>query len=312
MNFTLHTACDQFLSHLKNQKRYSPHTLIAYQHHLQNFCLDHGDMDVTEIRPDLVKYWLFQLKTQKHYSPASMNQAIACLKSLHHYLLRQGRIQQNPMALILSPKKPKRLVHFLTEKHVQNSQLPSVDPEDEAAVRRRTLFECFYGAGIRVSEAHTLRWEDLEPSNHTLKVMGKGRKERRIPMTQSALQWLMQYQQLLRSRGKACHSKDFIFLNQQGAHLSVRSMQKDIQHLLREIGWEGKASPHVLRHTFATHLLDRGANLIAVQEMLGHQSLSTTQVYTHVTAERLKKSFRQAHPRAEKQDPQTAPNQGEV
>lgn len=172
---------------------------------------------------------------------------------------------------------------------IENPPLPMI--------RARVLLELIYGSGLRISECQSLTWLRLDFQNRTVRVIGKGNKEREVPLTRESIDWFNTYKLKLAEAGRLVSAKGAVFLNEQGEAHNVRTLRRDIHDLLRSIGWEGKASPHVLRHSFATHLLENGADLMSVKEMLGHESLATTQVYTHISAERLKESFKKAHPR---------------
>lgn len=271
-------------------------TVSTYRRILEEFELFLGPR---EFSPELIRKWLWELKTRRKLAVATISQAVACLKSLGKFMVRTGMVPVNPAGMVATPKRPQRLVEFLSQRELDPSRLPTPEPNDEIGIRARTLLELFYGSGIRLAECATLHWGDLDESARLVRVLGKGSKTRIVPVTQSSLTWLTQYRECLHQRGIFSLPGDAIFRNPKGGALSARSMETDIHSLLRLIGWEGKASPHVLRHSFATHLLDQGADLMAVKEMLGHSSLSTTQVYTHITPERLKESYRKAHPRGD-------------
>ncbi|MDR2581425.1 MAG: tyrosine-type recombinase/integrase [Fibromonadaceae bacterium] len=170
--------------------------------------------------------------------------------------------------------------------------------ENEGSLRARTLLELLYGAGLRISECANLTWESLNLSEELVRVLGKGNKERIVPLTKEAIKWLNKYKNFQMQSAVPCSPKSFVFSKNGEIPFNTRKLYSDIHNLLRSIGWEGKASPHVLRHTFATHLLENGANIVTVQRLLGHSSPNTTQIYTHVSAEMLKDSLKQAHPRS--------------
>lgn len=302
----LQDARDAFLLHLEVQRNYSQHTREAYSRILNQFFEfltppPHDQpIPLEKFTTDAIRRWSYSLRNQRKWAPASISQAIACLKSLGKFLARNQWISSNPADSVASPKKPSRLVHFLSERALDPAKLNAIPIEGNANhMRSRTLLELFYGSGIRLSECVQLDWKDVDFSAKLVRVTGKGNKTRIVPLTSTSIQWLQSYQQELAEQGIASLPQSPVFRNSKGARLSPRTVQTDIYRILRDIGWEGKASPHVLRHSFATHLLDEGADLMAVKEMLGHASLSTTQVYTHVTPERLKEAFRKAHPHGE-------------
>jgi integrase/recombinase XerC len=292
-----------FLEHLQFSKGYSKHTLIAYTRILQQFvsyCEGEADCPTAQnsLQEVIFKNYLYTLHVQKKLSTGSIAQIIACFKSLGKYCLIQGICSVNPALDLHTPKKPQRLVHFLSQRDLVT---PSCVLEDdtEATVRAKVLLELIYGSGTRISECQSLDHQHIDIPKLCIRVTGKGNKTRIIPITKLFVSLLQQYNQRLEQRALPTLPQSAVFRNQQGKRMSVRTLQKDIEQLLRASGWEGKASPHVLRHSFATHLLENGADLTAVKDMLGHASLSTTQVYTHVSAERLKESFKLAHPRSE-------------
>jgi len=297
----LNVTVNHFLSYLQLQKLYSPLTVESYGRILAEWLEFEGQNQkpVESVTTANLRKWIWHLRTDRKLSVSTISLNVACLKSFGRFLVRSKLLASNPADEIPSPKKPKRLVSFISAKQLSLEKIPDVDRSDEVAVRSRTLLELFYGSGMRLAECVSLHWGDLDSEARTARLLGKGRKVRITPLTQTSLDWLQRYGELLRMRGLAPRPDANIFLNPQGKALSRRTIEQNIHDLLRSIGCEGKASPHVLRHSFATHLLDEGADLIAVKEMLGHSSLSTTQVYTHVTAERLKQAFRKAHPRGD-------------
>lgn len=301
---TLKDTATSFLDYLRTQRNCSPRTIKRYRDILDDFIAfqesaSHSSPLLADLDTESLRLWLWEMRTQKNLSTATVAQAIACQRSFGKYLVRSGWLSQSPAQTISMPKRAQRLVSFLSERELEPEHLPTTDLQKETSLRGRTLLELFYGSGIRLSECAGARWQDIDPSARTLRVKGKGTKTRIVPVTQSTLQWLEQYRDLLRKRGHDPLPGETLFLNPQNQALSPRTMQNDIHRILRDSGWEGQASPHMLRHSFASHLLDQGADLLAVKEMLGHSSLSTTQVYTHITPERLKEAYRKAHPRGE-------------
>lgn len=298
-NPNLAQLADRFLDYLRTQKQYSARTITAYERILREFLEFHGaERPLEALDSEALRDWLWSLRTERQLSVASVAQALACLKSFGKYLLRIRVLADNPAARLQTPKRPRRLVSFLGQKDL-NPLLVKNTVEASGNQRAQVLLELLYGSGLRISECAALTWSRLDLHAGWARPLGKGNKERLVPLTSLSKELLLQQQERLRADGFACLGRDPVFANRKGTALDVRTLRQDIHHLLRAMGWEGKASPHVLRHSFATHLLDNGASLVAVQELLGHQSLSTTQVYTHVTAERLLASYRKAHPRGE-------------
>jgi len=287
-----------FLEYLQIQKGYSLRTVAAYGDILSQLLAYLGKSGSWEtLDTEHIRQWLWEMRSKRKLSVGTISQAIACLKSFGKFALRNLWITRNPCNDINTPKKPGRLVQFLSERDLSSARLP--EPEDEISLRARALLELFYGSGMRLSECAGLCWQDFDRNARVVRLLGKGRKTRIVPVTRTSMLFLERYRETLQTRGIIATPTSSVFINPQGKKLSARTMESDIHRLLREIGWEGKASPHVLRHSFATHLLDEGADLMSVKEMLGHSSLSTTQVYTHITPERLKEAYRKAHPRGE-------------
>ncbi|MDR0517548.1 MAG: tyrosine-type recombinase/integrase [Fibromonadaceae bacterium] len=298
----LSNEIERFLEYIDSQKKCSPHTIRAYKRVLEAFLdfLPKG-AKAEELNSNLMRDWLWTMN-EAQKAIATQSQAVACLKSFGKHLVRLRKLEHNPAAIIKTPKKPKRLVSFLSQKEIREpfkaeDLLKTEFGENENSLRARTLLELLYGAGLRISECANLKWENLNFNDELVRVLGKGNKERVVPLTKESIKWLGKYKRFQAQNEVSCSPKHFIFSKDGQTPLNVRKLYSDIHNLLRSIHWEGKASPHVLRHTFATHLLENGANIVAVQKLLGHSSPNTTQIYTHVSAEMLKKSLEQAHPR---------------
>jgi len=293
---------DRYLESLETQRKFSPHTIRAYTrilHSFKNFLAN--DITVEELKVDMMRDWLFSIRENKK-AIATQSQAIACLKSFGKYLIRFTDLKHNPATALKTPKKPKRLVSFLSQKEIAEpfkieDLFKTEFGENEDTLRARTVLELLYGAGLRVSECANLTWENLNFAEELVRVWGKGSKERVVPLTKESIRWLCKFKDFHSRNAIPCSPKNFVFSKNSEKPYNVRKLYSDIHNLLRSIGWEGKASPHVLRHTFATHLLENGANIVTVQKLLGHSNPNTTQIYTHVSAEKLKESLKQAHPR---------------
>jgi site-specific recombinase XerD len=246
-----------------------------------------------------VKNFVWDLKIKQKLAPTSICEHLAALKSFGKYLVRWKVLQKNPAEAVPMPKRPKRLVNVLGQKDLAEEKFPEL-PENPKLpqIRARFLLELIYGSGLRISECQSLCWNQLRTKERLVRVIGKGNKERIVPITDSLITWLEKFRAAEIEAGHAPSETSYVFLSEDGKPFSVRTLRNDIHNLLREIGWEGKASPHVLRHSFATHLLENGAEIMSVKEMLGHSNISTTQVYTHVNAERLREAFKKTHPRA--------------
>jgi site-specific recombinase XerD len=297
-----------FLIYLQTQRRYSERTVITYRKSLEKYCFSiAGNVSATEKKAVplgafsemSVKNFVWDLKIKQKLAPTSICEHLAALKSFGKYLVRSKILQKNPAEAVPMPKRPKRLVNVLGQKDLAEEKFPEL-PENPKLpqIRARFLLELIYGSGLRISECQSLCWNQLRTKERLVRVIGKGNKERIVPITDSLITWLEKFRAAEIEAGHAPSETSYVFLSEDGKPFSVRTLRNDIHNLLREIGWEGKASPHVLRHSFATHLLENGAEIMSVKEMLGHSNISTTQVYTHVNAERLREAFKKTHPRA--------------
>ena len=253
---------------------------------------------------NIIRTFLTRLD-EHHYSPATMARKIATLRSFYRWMEKAGLIPSNPMVLIRTPRQTKRLPKAIGVEQVERL-LAAPDDTDLLGARDRAILETLYSTGIRVSELVGINRCDIDDSNEALIVRGKGRKERIVPLGSHALVALRHYMKMLdgahigMANGTLAPDPDSpLFINKHGTRLSTRSVRRKVSKYLVTAGLDPDISPHTLRHSFATHLLDNGADLRSVQELLGHQSLSTTQVYTHLTTQRMRAAYDQAHPRAE-------------
>jgi integrase/recombinase XerC len=228
------------------------------------------------------------------YAASTVARRLASLRSYYRFLRRSGDVQSDPAAGLRNPKQPKRLPKLLRVEDVVRV-LDSIPLETALGVRDRAMFETLYGGGLRVSELVGLDLEDLDLEQGLARVRGKGRRERLGPIGAMAVHWIERY---LPARAARDGSTRAVFLNRYGDRLTSRSVGRLLEDHLARAGLRGDASPHTLRHSFATHLLDRGADLRSVQELLGHRKLTTTQIYTHVTKERILDIYHESHPRA--------------
>jgi integrase/recombinase XerC len=253
--------------------------------------------------PDMVRGFLAFL-SQQAYSAATMARKIATLRSFYKWADRRGVADANPMTLIRTPRQGKRLPKAISIEQVEQL-LSAPDDKDILGMRDRAMLETLYSTGIRVSELVGLEIDDVDSGGECLRVKGKGRKERMVPLGSHALGAVTRYVDALKADARFAanwaEGRSFrpLFLNKHGQRLSSRSVRRKLDKYLKQVGLDPHISPHTLRHSFATHLLDNGADLRSVQELLGHQSLSTTQVYTHLTTQRMTDAYNQAHPRAE-------------
>jgi len=235
---------------------------------------------------------------EREYSKSTTARKLATLRSFYKFCLKRSYVQSNPLAAIRTPKQDKRLPKFL-EEHEVRRLLETPDVATLLGARDRAMLETMYSTGIRVSELVDLNVADIDFVGEALHVRGKGKKTRITPIAPTALAWIRRYMDMRRADPRSVNfNQEAVFVNKHGQRLSTRSVRRKLDKYLALSGLDPAISPHTLRHSFATHMLNRGADLRSVQELLGHQSLSTTQIYTHVTTKRMKQAYEEAHPRA--------------
>jgi integrase/recombinase XerC len=288
---------DEFLKYLQFEKRYSHHTLLAYTTDLEQFIqfinTEYQLTELSEINHSVIRSWIVSLMEQK-VTARSVNRKITTLKTFYKFLLRQQKVTQNPMLKVLSPKVSKRLPVFV-EKEKMDALLDNTIVDDTfEGKRNKLIIELFYATGIRLSELINLKQTDVDMYASQLKVLGKRNKERIIPFSDALKQEIANY-----IEAKPISDTEYLFINKNGKKLYEKLVYRIVNSNLALITTANKKSPHVLRHTFATQMLNNGADLNAVKELLGHANLSATQVYTHNTVEKLKNIHKQAHPRGE-------------
>lgn len=330
---------DSFSSYLADERHFSPYTARCYGADLRQFvdylCTsqrlsvheqrDHaafekyaaarqpgaafpsGSGTVTDAmcgaNADLIRGFLAHLGDQQ-YSAATMARKIATLRSFYKWAERRGYASSNPMTAIRTPRQAKRLPKAITIDQVEKL-LAAPGDGDVLSRRDRAMLETLYSTGIRVSELVGLQMDDLDLTGEALRIRGKGKKERIVPLGSHAIGSIQRYLDLLKGDSKFAGvlangtGRTPLFVNKHGGRLSSRSVRRKLDKYLKQVGLDPSISPHTLRHSFATHLLDNGADLRSVQELLGHQSLSTTQVYTHLSTQRLQDAYHRAHPRAQ-------------
>lgn len=289
---------ESFLKYLQLEKRYSSHTLRSYRSDLEQFEIfcDSLTNNFVPSEKDFkqIRAWIVSLLNGGNTS-RSVNRKISTLKTFYNYLLREGILEKNPMERVLSPKTGKKLPEFVDEKTI-NTLLDNHDfGESYGGVRNRTIIELFYATGMRLSELSGLAVTDIDLYNNYIKVLGKQNKERIIPFHLELRKTIINYIDL-RNREFGNDEKQ-LFLTEKGKPVYDKLIYRIVNKYLGHVTTLDKKSPHVLRHTFATHMLNNGADLNAIKELLGHSNLSATQVYTHNTFEKLKESYLQAHPR---------------
>jgi integrase/recombinase XerC len=280
---------DAFLSHLRARRNLSANTCEAYGSDLRQFFAFLKTGDPSAVSRAQVRLFLGSL-VRRGLDKRSVARKLSAIKAFFRHAVREGLVPANPAAGLRSPKLDKKLPSFLSEQEA-GSAVAAAAAAAENSDRDTAILELLYGSGLRSSELLGLRAGDADLAGGTVRVTGKGNKQRIVPLTRPAAAAL---RGLMTGRGP----EQLVFTGPGGRPLPRRQLQRIVKRAIRAAGHRGKASPHVLRHTFATHLLDRGADLKAVKELLGHASLSTTQIYTHVTMDRLKKVYQQAHPRA--------------
>lgn len=300
----LKQAIASFLAALREERNASPHTLSAYERDLSAWLVFAGGAYPGLSEEDLPLEAMnrrhlqaFLLEQGKTLAPASQARRLACLKSFGRHLAERGVLPNNPAATLAFPRLEKNLMDVAGESFLRETLDAVSESEGWVALRTRLALELFYGSGLRLSELQGLKWSDLPAKQNQVRVLGKGSRVRTVPVTTAARVCLEDYARALAEAGQASRQGP-IFVTEKGYPVGVRILQKQVTAALKAQGREGKSSPHVLRHSFATHLLERGADLMAVKDMLGHASLSTTQKYTHLTVQKLKQTYALAHPRA--------------
>jgi len=299
---SLHGAIDGFLRSLKIERNCSDLTIKSYSEDLNSlleYLADYAGRvpNVDQMDVLLLRGYVTYLH-ECQYARSTMARRLACLRSLFRYCCREGLTSTNPAKALRTPRSGRRLPHFLTTDQVV--KLLEAPPANTApGLRDRAILETLYSAGLRVSELAGLNVSDWDRDAGIVRVMGKGRKERVAPIGRFAARALEQWMQVRKPDTTAAptHQKA-IFLNKSGRRLTTRSVARMLEKYIAQTGLDQVTTPHTLRHSFATHLLDNGADLRSVQELLGHKSLTTTQIYTHVSTERLRQTYDQAHPHA--------------
>ncbi|WP_400192326.1 tyrosine-type recombinase/integrase [Hymenobacter sp. B81] len=294
---------EAFIDFLRFERRYSPHTILSYRTDLEQFGqylqATFALSDAAAADHTLIRSWIVSLMEQQR-DPRTVNRKIACLRSYYKFLLRTGRVARNPMLRIQPPKMSKKLPDFVPEEPL-NGLLNTFEFTDDFAGRRdQLILEMLYGTGIRLSELIGIRHDDVSLPARTVRVTGKGNKQRIVPLNPSLLLVIEQYLSYKAGEfGSGDNAGGPLLVTDKGQALYPQLVYRTVKHYLGLItSAPGQQHPHVLRHSFATHLLGKGADLNAIKELLGHANLAATQVYTHLSIDKLKAVFEKAHPKA--------------
>ena len=298
-------AIEQFFQYLKAERHASLHTLKNYAGDLKQFSIfvdlhypdvaKSGDDGLRRINPNLLRSFLSELF--KNHGATSVARKLSTLRSFFDFAMREHMLDNNPAKAVRSPKIPKKLPQFLTLDEVM-ALLKAPKGNSALEARDKAILELFYASGLRLSELVALNLDQIDLIKKTVRVLGKGNKERMVPVGQKAVEAFKNY---IEARGHLLNGKPDqkgVFLNKSGDRISARAVERLIEKYLKLTGIQKKVTPHVLRHTFATHLLNNGADMRGIQELLGHASLSTTQRYTHVELDKLMKVYDKTHPKA--------------
>jgi integrase/recombinase XerC len=296
----MNKCVDDYLSYLRYQRNYSNHTIINYENDIKEFLdfIKSQNISITKVTYSDIRFYLMDLYNKK-FSRNSVSRKLSSLRSFYKYLLREDKIKENPFTLVSSPKKAIRLPKFLYYEELEKL-FAAPDINTPLGQRNSLILEMLYATGMRVSELVSVKLKDIDYFNKVIRVVGKGNKERLVSFGAYCEDILEKYINDGRQKLLNNNETDIVLLNNRGKPLTDRGVRLIIDNLMKQSCINTHISPHVLRHTFATHMLNEGADLLTVQELLGHANLSTTQVYTHVTNERLREVYLHSHPRAHK------------
>ena len=286
---------NKFITYLSSEKRFSEHTIKSYTTDLKQFTSFLSSEfqiidEINEISFQIIRTWIASL-LEKGINPRSVNRKISTLKTYFKFLIREGELVENPMMKVVAPKSKKRLPVFIEEDQIASLLNEVQFEEGFIGQRNKLIIELFYVTGIRLSELINIKISDVDFNNQSIKVLGKRNKERIIPLSSNVVNDLNIFIE-------NNQQNKYLFTNLEGNKLYNKLVYRLVNKYIGEISSVNKKSPHILRHTFATHMLNNGADINAIKELLGHANLSATQVYTHNTIEKLKTVYKQAHPRA--------------
>jgi len=292
---------DSFINYLEFEKRASAHTVLAYRKDLEqfsDFCQTAFEKeDISKAEHTEIRAWIIDL-VERQLSATSVNRKIATLRSFYKFLLRSGELSKDPTYKIKALKTPKRLPEFVQEEAIEKILDEMVYEPTFEGQRDRMVMEFLYLTGVRLSELMDLKWKDINLHTDTVKVFGKRKKERIIPITKVLKENILSYKKVFGETFPNLDDSDYFIVNNSREQAYPMKIYRIVRHYLDLFAQTTKRSPHLLRHTFATHLLNKGADLNAVKDLLGHANLAATQVYTHNSMEKLKAVFEQAHPKA--------------
>lgn len=287
-----------FIQYLETEKRVSSHTITAYSHDISsfhNFIENNFDeLDLTKVNHLMIRSWLVDL-FDKGIGSRSVNRKLSSLKTFYRFLVQNGDLDVNPLSKVITPKQEKRLPEFIEEKKLGGLKA-QLNEDDFSGKRDLLIVEILYATGMRLSELLGVKLSDVDRASQQIKVLGKRNKERIVPISGSLINLIDSY--ILERNSVTPDNQDYLIVTDKGAKAYPNLIYRSVNSSLAKVTTQNKKSPHVLRHSFATHLLNNGADLNAVKELLGHSNLSATQVYTHNTFEKLKSIYKQAHPRA--------------
>jgi len=289
---------ESFISYLKYEKRYSPHTVVAYQKDLDQFVTYStemiGEFNINKVDTKLVRSWVVRLMEQQ-LSPRSVNRKVTTVKAFFKFLMKENIVQKNPAVNLPLPKIRKKLPSFVDEINLNRLLDDGFFTDDFKGIRDKLIVALLYGTGIRLAELLTLKDADINTNEFLIKVLGKRQKERVIPYPRSLNGLLFQYKEA--RNAEIGFKPERLLVTEKGKPVYEKLIYRVVKNNLAKVTSLEKKSPHVLRHSYATHLLNKGADLNAVKELLGHSNLAATQVYTHTTFEKLHDIYKQAHPR---------------
>jgi len=287
-----------FCNYISHQKRYSPHTITAYKKDLEQFYdFLSSEFEITsfkDVNSTIIRSWIVS-HIEKEISTRTINRKISTLKSFFKFLLKNGEVDKNPLLKVVAPKTSKRLPIFVGENETTTLFKEIEFKDGYEGIRDQLILELFYATGIRLTELVNLKTNSIDFNNSTIKVLGKRNKERIIPFGENLKTKITEY---IKVRNNTGNTTSYLFLTKKGEKIYPKLVYRVVNYYLSMVTTASKKSPHVLRHTFATHMLNNGADLNSIKEILGHANLSATQVYTHNTIEKLKNIHKQAHPKA--------------